>query len=76
MSQIDRLVILVAGLTASGHYTIKDKDEWWEDQIKRADLGEEWKEDGEACRYCPTAIEDAMSLLRVINRVEEMGTKL
>jgi hypothetical protein len=76
VNQIDRLVILVAGLSASGHYTEKDKHEFWEDQIKRTDLGEEWKEDGEACRYCPTAIEDAMSLLRVINRVEEMGVKI
>jgi hypothetical protein len=76
MSQTDHLVILVAGLSASGHYTHEVKDEFWEDQIKRSDLGQEWKKDGEACRYCPTAIEDAMNLLRVINRVEEMGVKI
>lgn len=76
MSQTDRLVILVAGLSASGHYTEEEVNALWDEQLKRRDNGKEWKEAGEVCRYIPAVVEDAINLLRVINRVEDSGVSL
>lgn len=64
----DRLVQIVAGLLASGHFTKHENPEDNESPfVVRCDFGKDWKENGERERRPHEAVVEALEILECLD---------
>ena len=74
MTTLDHKIQIIAGLLASGHFTVESHEDN-DDDVKLTDYGKEWDENGYPCRFMPSVIDAAEYILMGLTRVEAFQNK-